>query len=243
MHLLAQTAERLVGVKQVLRGDSPYGNMILGSIARSDVPDRANTRPASVGFGSAMPGGRHFKTFAMYTCSRANPTARSMELRSCPARPTKGSPWRSSSLRRLADDEPLSAQVAHAEYRLRASRAQAAACARGHARSQLGPIHAGLAGCRRSARRRSARRHRARRRRARLRSGRLRRGRRRSSRRCRDGGRGGTLRRGGLCRGAQRQDFSPRAARYSWRSSLFMRRSNGTASPPQFAVRPNRRGR
>src|SRR5882757_614031 len=30
MHLLAQTAERLVGVKQVLRGDSPYGQHDLG---------------------------------------------------------------------------------------------------------------------------------------------------------------------------------------------------------------------
>jgi Pentapeptide repeats (8 copies) len=35
------------------------------------------------------------------------------------------------------------------------------------------------------------------------------------------------------------QDFSPRAARYSWRSSLFMSGGNGTVSPPQFAVDPN----
>src|ERR1700743_2783554 len=52
---------------------------------------------ASAGFGSRLPGGRHFKTFAMYTCSRGKPMASSMELSNCPARPTNGSPLRSSS--------------------------------------------------------------------------------------------------------------------------------------------------
>ena len=64
---------------------------------QSAVPDKANTRRLRLGPGSRLPGGRHFKTFAMYTCSRGNPMASSMELSSCPARPTKGSPRRSSS--------------------------------------------------------------------------------------------------------------------------------------------------
>ncbi len=61
----------------------------------------------------------------MYTCSRANPTARSMELSSCPARPDERlAPAILLRAGRLTDDEPVGLRVAHAKHRLRARRAK-----------------------------------------------------------------------------------------------------------------------
>src|SRR5439155_6410227 len=51
----------------------------------------------SSGFGSRLFGGRDFRMFAIYTSSRLKSIAASILLRSCPARPTNGSPCLSSS--------------------------------------------------------------------------------------------------------------------------------------------------
>ena len=51
----------------------------------------------SSGSGLRLSGGRHFTTFAMYTCSRARPIALMICVSNCPARPTNGSPFQSSS--------------------------------------------------------------------------------------------------------------------------------------------------
>ena len=50
----------------------------------------------SAGSGSRLSGGRHLTVLVMNTSSRESPRAKSMELSSRPARPTKGSPCRSS---------------------------------------------------------------------------------------------------------------------------------------------------
>ena len=57
-------------------------NMIFGFNSAICCSRKGRHSAASLGLGSRLPGGRHFNTFAMYTCSRANPMARSMEFSS-----------------------------------------------------------------------------------------------------------------------------------------------------------------
>ncbi len=51
----------------------------------------------SSGFGSRFPGGRDFRMLQMYTSDLFRPIALIIFSSSCPALPTKGLPWASSS--------------------------------------------------------------------------------------------------------------------------------------------------
>ena len=58
---------------------------------------RARSPAAGSGRCPRTSGGRDFSTLAMKTCSRESPISTRSSFKSWPARPTKGSPWRSSS--------------------------------------------------------------------------------------------------------------------------------------------------
>ena len=96
---------------------------------------------ASTGSGVRLPGGRHLRMFRMYTSWRRSFMPLTMMLvRSWPARPTNGSPWRSSSAPGASpnEDQP-GVGIAHAEDRLRAGAGQlGAAGAGGHLAGDLG---------------------------------------------------------------------------------------------------------
>ena len=105
----------------------------------------------SSGCGSRLPGGRHFRTFAMKTSSRVRPIpARSLPS-SCPAAPTNGTPCLSSwKPGRLADEHQVGGRRARAEHDLRAGlRERAARAAGDHVartqRGQLGWLRASVA--------------------------------------------------------------------------------------------------
>ena len=66
----------------------------ISSIWRSRYGQQASI---SSGCGSRLPGGRDLRMLAMKTSSRRSPISPSSWVSSCPARPTNGSPWRSSS--------------------------------------------------------------------------------------------------------------------------------------------------
>ena len=82
-----------------LRRDAPNGDHER-RVHEFDLPLEVTAAADALppGFGSRLFGGRHFRMFAMKTSSRANPSARIIALSSCPARPTNGSPCRSSSM-------------------------------------------------------------------------------------------------------------------------------------------------
>src|SRR5262249_42586589 len=67
-----------------------------GSISASRRSSHGAHASISSGCGSRLPGGRHFTTFAMYTSSRVKPIPSMSWVSSWPARPTNGSPFRSS---------------------------------------------------------------------------------------------------------------------------------------------------
>ncbi len=75
----------------------PTARMILGLSSAIWFDRYGRQRDTSSGFGSRLPGGRHLRMLAMNTVSRGRPMASSMALSNWPARPTNGSPWRSSS--------------------------------------------------------------------------------------------------------------------------------------------------
>ncbi len=97
-----------------------------GQAARSGAAGTAGSSATSSGVGSRLPGGRHLSTLAMYTVSRGRARcARSIELSSWPARPTNGSPWRSSSAPGASPTtSQLGAAIADAEHGLGAGGVQ-----------------------------------------------------------------------------------------------------------------------
>ena len=127
MHLPAQPPKATSVRNRFCAAIRPTANMILG-FKQGDLPLEIGQALArlSRGAGSRLPGGRHFKTLAMYTCSRSRPMARSMEFSNWPARPTKGSPWRSSSAPGASPTiSHCRLRVADAEHGLGPRRAQA----------------------------------------------------------------------------------------------------------------------
>ena len=75
----------------------PTASMIFGLSSAIWFDRYGRQRDTSSGFGSRLPGGRHLRMLAMNTVSRGRPMASSIALSSWPARPTNGSPCRSSS--------------------------------------------------------------------------------------------------------------------------------------------------
>ena len=75
----------------------PTASMIFGLSSAIWFDRYGRQFETSAGFGSRLPGGRHLRMLAMNTVSRGRPMASSIALSNWPARPTNGSPCRSSS--------------------------------------------------------------------------------------------------------------------------------------------------
>ena len=74
----------------------PRTSTTSGRIRRSWSSRKGEQASTSSGWGSRLPGGRHFRMLVMKTSARESPMPRSSWSSSLPAAPTKGSPCRSS---------------------------------------------------------------------------------------------------------------------------------------------------
>ena len=149
MHAAAQLADGRVRGQQVLRGDAPDGQ----HDARAQQRDLAFQVRQAVGHllgrGIAVVGRPALEHVGDEHLSRAaQPDARSIELSSCPARPTNGSPCRSSS---APGASPTTSQLGAVGRRRRTRSACACSCsAAAHAAAHLGcePMSPATAGAR-----------------------------------------------------------------------------------------------